>query len=280
MKFFRHDCNASESPFFQGVIEEFGFEGYGRFWALAEMCYEQLDKNDESFTERCAKTGVVFRFHPKIVRQRLRGNPKTLGRLFDFYQKTSDFRWVSTGSSWDFHIPNILKRLTPKEKQYWSQFDWGTPRREEKRREEKKREEKRVVDKPPVPAKPSPPKLHKLVEIWNENSGILGKVKTVNSARQRKIEARWKESPDDPVAYFTGIIMRIVASNFCVGKNDRGWKASFDWLLQPETHLKVDEGKYDNPKGNPPPGKKTFAQQRTENNASLFDKFENGGGNQ
>lgn len=39
---------------------------------------------------------------------------------------------------------------------------------------------------------------------------------------------------------------RISTSDFCRGKNERGWVATFDWLLQPDTAIKVLEGKYDN----------------------------------
>jgi hypothetical protein len=39
---------------------------------------------------------------------------------------------------------------------------------------------------------------------------------------------------------------KIQNSDFCLGKNDRQWKASFDWILQPDTLTKILEGKYDN----------------------------------
>ena len=42
---------------------------------------------------------------------------------------------------------------------------------------------------------------------------------------------------------------RIVLSDFCNGKNDRGWKANFDFLLRPNTHIKAMEGAYDNREG-------------------------------
>lgn len=41
---------------------------------------------------------------------------------------------------------------------------------------------------------------------------------------------------------------RIHQSPFCCGQNDRGWVATFDWFLNPENILKVEEGKYDNRK--------------------------------
>jgi hypothetical protein len=83
---------------------------------------------------------------------------------------------------------------------------------------------------------------HPLVKIWNEHRGPLPEVKASNNARDRKSSARWKENPDE--RYWTEIVKLIATSSFCIGQNERGWRATFDWLLQPETHLKVSEGKY------------------------------------
>lgn len=92
--------------------------------------------------------------------------------------------------------------------------------------------------------------LPELARLWNAKCRSLPKVKTCSPSRLKKIQARLKEVPDDlPYLYWSEIIERIAASNFCCGHNDRGWVATFDWLIQPETHEKVSEGKYDNRKG-------------------------------
>tara|TARA_R110000824_G_scaffold8899_3_gene40416 strand:- start:22618 stop:23472 length:855 start_codon:yes stop_codon:yes gene_type:complete len=39
---------------------------------------------------------------------------------------------------------------------------------------------------------------------------------------------------------------KINASKFCRGENERGWVATFDWALLPDSILKATEGKYDN----------------------------------
>lgn len=88
-----------------------------------------------------------------------------------------------------------------------------------------------------------PPSLPPLALIWNDKSGALPKVGGVNPSRLAKIKARMRERPDP--GYWIGIVERIARSPFCQGDNQRGWRATFDWLLQPETHLKVSEGKYD-----------------------------------
>lgn len=59
----------------------------------------------------------------------------------------------------------------------------------------------------------------------------------------------------------------IEASPFCRGDNDRGWKADVDWLLRPDTVVRLCEGKYaasgpaEAPRG-PSRGDRAFADRR------------------
>lgn len=90
-------------------------------------------------------------------------------------------------------------------------------------------------------AAPSPP-LPRLATIWNAHCGHLSKVVRTNPSRDRRSDARMRELPDEE---WVSVIQRIAKSKFCNGDNDRGWRATYDWLLQPDTVLKVMEGKYD-----------------------------------
>jgi hypothetical protein len=85
---------------------------------------------------------------------------------------------------------------------------------------------------------------HPLVELWNSHSGNLPKVKGCSKGRLTKANARWEENSDP--TYWTEVITRISKSDFCNGKGNTGWRADFDFLLQPDTHHKALEGKYDN----------------------------------
>jgi len=85
--------------------------------------------------------------------------------------------------------------------------------------------------------------LPPLAELWNQKSGTLPKVRACGATRARKANARWREKPD--AKYWESVITRLADSPFCSGKNDRGWLASFDFLIEPETQHKALEGKYD-----------------------------------
>lgn len=82
-----------------------------------------------------------------------------------------------------------------------------------------------------------------LGEIWNDAVKLLPRIRGCNSNRSKYARQRWKESPDK--AYWVEVIERIERSSFCTGKNNQAWKANFDFLIRPETHFKVMEGKYD-----------------------------------
>lgn len=90
---------------------------------------------------------------------------------------------------------------------------------------------------------------HPLLKIWNLNRGKLPGAKGMSSKRRAAANARWKEKPS--TEYWTEVVQRMARSSFCQGGGQHGWKASFDFLLQPETHNKTLEGKYDDPGASP-----------------------------
>lgn len=104
------------------------------------------------------------------------------------------------------------------------------------------------------------------LEVYNSSCGDLPKAKALSKGRLKHLTERLKENPD--LDYWRGVIERIAASDFCNGKNDRGWKADIDFLLRPDTHVKVIEGKYDNRGG---------LVVKKEN--SFLKQFEKGAGN-
>lgn len=83
-----------------------------------------------------------------------------------------------------------------------------------------------------------------LRDAWNEHAPQLPRCVELNAARRRHGAARLQERP---IAEWVPIIRRMNASAFCRGEaeHSRGWRADFDFLLQPGTAAKVLEGKYD-----------------------------------
>lgn len=119
--------------------------------------------------------------------------------------------------------------------------------REEKRRERKGRERNPGDEQqnllPAELASPPDPLMHDLILIWNAHRGSMPQCKSCNPGRLAKVRKIWSQQKSEA---WIETVKRMAASNFCTGKNDRGWRADFSFLLKPETWAKVNDGKYDN----------------------------------
>lgn len=85
---------------------------------------------------------------------------------------------------------------------------------------------------------------HEIIEGWNDRMVRLGlpAVKRMTPTRQRQLQARIRENSLED---FHRVFDAIERSAFCRGENDRGWRADFDFMLQPKSWTKLLEGAYD-----------------------------------
>lgn len=86
-----------------------------------------------------------------------------------------------------------------------------------------------------------------VVESWNSLGKPFPKIEKLTDGRKAHLKARlndpwWMSNFDDGIA-------KLKASEFCKGKNDRGWVADFDFFLKPESLPRIIEGKYDDRNG-------------------------------
>jgi hypothetical protein len=84
-----------------------------------------------------------------------------------------------------------------------------------------------------------------LIEFFNrETKGVFGNVKyPITEKRKESIRARIREHGKEN---FAGMIRIASRSDFLKGDNQRGFKATFDWLIKPGNFQKVIEGNYEN----------------------------------
>ena len=89
--------------------------------------------------------------------------------------------------------------------------------------------------------------LKSLIEFFNKSvaecGSVLPKIKGATGKRVGYVKARIREFGIDAVYE---VIAKATASDFLNGKNQRGWVASFDWIMLPTNFPKVLEGNYDN----------------------------------
>lgn len=82
-----------------------------------------------------------------------------------------------------------------------------------------------------------------LQALWNELAHpSLPRWREMTVKRRSWATARLRERSVDE---YRPVLERINASAFCLGGNDRGWRADVEFFLRPDTPAKVLEGKYD-----------------------------------
>lgn len=99
---------------------------------------------------------------------------------------------------------------------------------------------------PPPPEIANQPELkpEHVLEVWNAKAPDWGlkPVRKFTPLRRRKVATRIRENTIDE---FTEAISAIGRSSFLRGENDRGWRADFDWMLEPRNFTRLLEGNYD-----------------------------------
>jgi uncharacterized protein YdaU (DUF1376 family) len=97
-----------------------------------------------------------------------------------------------------------------------------------------------------VSAEPTdqPLTAQEVLDAWHERMVPQGfpAIRKMTNQRQRQLRARIRDSTIDEWQQGMAAMER---SAFLRGENDRGWKADFDFLLQPKSFNKLLEGAYD-----------------------------------
>jgi hypothetical protein len=105
-----------------------------------------------------------------------------------------------------------------------------------------------VILPTPIPKPfPVPEGASAVVESWNLIRE-LPKCQKLSGKRLSALNARltdpwWREN-------WATALARIPRSRFLLGDNKTGWKADFDWFIQPDSVLRISESKYDDRRTN------------------------------
>ena len=86
-----------------------------------------------------------------------------------------------------------------------------------------------------------------IVNAYNETCVSFPAVQKLSEGRKKAIKARMNSgyTQED----FTTLFRKAQESDFLKGKNDRNWRATFDWLIKDNNMAKVLDGNYDNKGG-------------------------------
>lgn len=104
----------------------------------------------------------------------------------------------------------------------------------------------------PLPSPSPSPKEEEIVglrpsdlkDLWNKTAGTKPQVKLITWSRERAMRLRLKEHPGEE--FWTNLFEKINQSDFLSGRNNRNWRATFDFAMKPANIAKILEGTYDN----------------------------------
>jgi hypothetical protein len=86
-----------------------------------------------------------------------------------------------------------------------------------------------------------------IVAAYQLTLPMLAPCSKLTTTRRTQLLRRWNEEPErQSLAWWRNYFKRAATSDFLTGRssNDRGWKADFDFFLQPKSMIKILEGAY------------------------------------
>lgn len=247
LRWFKHYSDAEHSDGLATLILKGGFEAYGRYWRLLEFLSARFDGECVNFT-----------FHSSIIRQLLRLRSATnLGTFTDLTATIRGLNVELIGNEVKIYAPILLDLQDRDFKKSRKNREQNAPKNKIKNKikiNNKKIQKKENsapssglddldnFDRDKILTLPDGHEI--LAEIWNDVASELNLSKVTTPLSEKRVKLckaaiksmpsleRWKMA-------FSG----IASSDFHLGKNDREWKASFDWLIQStkENYLRMAE---------------------------------------
>ena len=216
--YFQHDYNARNDPKLQRVLMELGASGIGVFWCIVEMLYEQ-----GGYMPLDDYKSIAFALHVenKLV--------QSIINDYDLFQNDNEVFWSQSA------IDRLNKRkdIAEKRKQA-AEARWNNA----KDKNDTPQPEESGID------------FDLIVAKFNSICTSLPKVQKLTPGRKNKVKSRIKEMKGD-MQTLEAVFSKIQASDFCCGRGNSKWKASFDWIFDNDKNwVKVIEGNYDNDKCN------------------------------
>lgn len=83
-----------------------------------------------------------------------------------------------------------------------------------------------------------------ILAIYHMRCARMPKVIKLSDRRRRSVRKRWQEAGQNTLSFWHKYFERAGKSEFLNGAPN-GWRADFEWLINPANLLKVLEGRYD-----------------------------------
>ena len=87
-----------------------------------------------------------------------------------------------------------------------------------------------------------------IIDLFHKNCFSFPKITALSDKRKKMINARLNTYGIEKI---TEVFKKAESSDFLKGKNNRDWKANFDWIMNDSNFAKILDGNYDNKTSQP-----------------------------
>ena len=108
-------------------------------------------------------------------------------------------------------------------------------------KEEKRREELKDI----VPSEREAVPVQEIVNLFNKSFETLPEVKILSEKRRATVRKRWLENKNmQSIERWQDFFSYIKKSEFLMGRSDKPFSLTFDWMFNPTNFIKIYEGNY------------------------------------
>lgn len=111
-----------------------------------------------------------------------------------------------------------------------------------------------------------------IMDLFNQTCYSLPTIREINQSRKKTIKARWESLKN--VDEFYSFFKQVENSDWLSGRNEKGWKASFDWIMKPANFTKIIEGNFINKNGIRPVRQQSKREESLEEFGRMCDEFD------
>lgn len=240
MKWFKHFSSASHDEFLESLIDDFGLEGYARWWLVLESIASQMDT-----TGRCHVEYSWVKWQTI-----LKGKRNKLETFLEHCQNESKLKLEQNGNKLKITCPKLLNLRDNYSRNLQVDEQAATPSASNQEGEvegevdnttssEASEEEEQDSRYPNCP-------YQAIVDAYHVGCPDLKTVRLVTDKRKQKMKKIWRLKPThQDVNFWIRYFSYCGATVFLQGRNDNNWSADFDWLINVENFAKVVERKYE-----------------------------------
>lgn len=239
-RYFPHDYDAFTDPKIQKLMVKFGATGYGAYWHIVEQLYQNdgvlplsnVDAIAFALHLECTCVASIIQDFNLFENDGQNFWSKSVNARIERIKKVSESRRTSAASRWNSNnSTNGNANALQKPVNINRNINENILREGEK-------EPVESID------------YNAIIGLWVKHCPELSKPTKMTDKRRDKVRIRLSEmgkTRAEQIATLETVFTKIGASDFCNGKNERGWKADFDWVFVNESNwVKVIENKYIN----------------------------------